>query len=134
MNKNLLIAGGVVLALILILPLLAALKGMAFVGVDSAPAGASASGSPDAAIASAPMQAPLLTAENLVGSAWNVSGYTINLGAGGVATAALPFGQVQGTWSINGATITVRAMNKTVTGTISGDQILIDGKPATRVQ
>ena len=133
MNKNLLIAGAVVLGLLLCFPLLASLKGPGPGGAPTAPE-ESAVATPLIAAPASPSQPPLWNADNLVGTAWNMSGYTVSLGAGGVASANTPLGQVQGTWTVSGSAITVSAMGKVATGEISGDQILFNGQPATRAQ
>lgn len=133
MNKTVLIVIGVVVALLLALPALSALKS----GAGTATAPSASVGEAPAAEASKPavaVQPPLLNAGNLVGSAWSVQGITINLGAGGVASAQTPIGPVQGTWTVEGANLTVKAMGRTAVGQISGDQILIDGQPIQRVQ
>lgn len=126
MNKNVLIAAGVVLALFLALPLAAKLK-QGGGGAASTPAGESAAPAD-------PNQPPYWNASNLPGTAWNAGGYTINLDAGGVASASTPIGLVSGTWTVNGSTLTVSAMGRTINAQISGDQILVEGKPAQRAQ
>jgi len=137
-NKPLLIGAGILVVLVLSVPLLASLKTGAGGGggaASSAESGSAAgTGAASGSTAPAALQPPLLTAENLVGSAWTMSGYQVSLGAGGVATANTPFGQVSGTWSVNGSTLTISAMGRTENAQISGDQILVGGQPATRVQ
>lgn len=137
MNKGLLIGFGIVLAVILSYPFVMQMSanqggGARPAATGSAPtAGQSA---PAPAPAAAP-QPPLLNAQNLVGTAWNVQGFTVELQSGGVAQAAgTPLGTIRGTWSVSGSTFTVQAMGRTVTAQISGDQILHDGKPIARVR
>lgn len=128
MNKNVLIVAGVVLALFLSLPILAKLK----TGAEGGGATVESGAAPDAA--AAPLLPPALNAGNLAGSAWNVKGITVQLGAGGVATANTPIGAMSGEWSVDGATLTVKAAGREVKAQISGDQLLVDGQPAQRVQ
>ena len=84
----------------------------------------------------APMAAPLLNAGNLVNTVWSMDGATVTLLGGGQLTAkhpSLPM-SISGTWSVNGASLTVVAMGQTKTATISGNDILIGGKPAQRMK
>jgi hypothetical protein len=134
-NKTVLIVIGVVVVLLLALPALSALKsGAGHLPVPSSSNGDAPAAAGEAAQPAVALQPPLLNAGNLVGSAWSVKGFTISLGAGGVASAQTPIGQVQGTWVVEGANLTVKAMGRTAVGQISGDQILIDGQPIQRVQ
>jgi len=128
-NKNLLIGGAVVLVLFLSLPLLASFKGA---GGGSTSAPSADSPTPAAAAPVTLGLPPTWNNENLVGTSWNVSGYVVNLGAGGVASATTPFGQVQGTWNVSGSAMTVKAMGQEKVGQISGDQIIFEGKAAQR--
>ncbi len=127
MNKNILIGAGIVIALILALPLAAKLKQGG--GGDGA-----ATTTTESAAPAASGQAPSWNAGNLPGTAWVVSGYTVNLEPGGVASASTPFGQVTGSWAVNGSTLQVKAMGREINAQISGDQILVDGTPAQRAQ
>jgi hypothetical protein len=128
-NKNILIGAAIVIALILALPLAAKLK-QGGAGSDagtpaptSEPAGPTRAG-----------QAPYWNAGNLPGTSWVVSGYTVNLQPGGVASASTPFGQITGSWAVNGSTLNVKAAGQEINAQISGDQILVDGTPAQRAQ
>lgn len=128
-NKTVWIVVGVVIALVASVPLLAQLKkGM---GGSAAPAASSTEAPAASATA---IQPPLLNASNLVGTAWSAKGYTVQLGAGGVATANTPFGAVSGTWTVDGTKVTISAMGRTIVGQISGDQLLVDGQPVPRAQ
>lgn len=124
MNKGILIGAGVVLAIFLLLPLAAQLKkqGTAAGGAESTPAAAGA------------LAPPAWNADNLPGTAWVVSGVTVQIQSGGTASAMTPIGQVSGTWTVNGSNLTVSAMGRTINAQISGDQILVDGEPAQRAQ
>lgn len=126
MNKNILIATGVVLVIFLALPLAAKLK--------TGGGGGAATSSGEAGAAIDTSQPPYWNAGNLPGTAWNAGGYTINLDAGGVASANTPIGAVSGTWTVSGSTLTVSAMGRTINAQIAGDQILVDGKPAERAR
>jgi len=150
MNKNLLIGAGVVIGLVLALPLLAALKNN--VGFQSAPerssggGGGSANALDDAPRAgSAPSPAPVATgpardASTLPGTGWKISGFNVELQPGGTAVAkGTPLGDISGTWSVSGSTVTVTASHpvigtRTTNAQISGNQILVDGKPVERVR
>ena len=87
--------------------------------------------------------APLLNATNLANTAWNIPikgmPVTFNLLPGGTLKAVAPvLGELQGTWSVDGATLTVSAVYQgkpqTMTAKIAGNNILVDGKPVQRVQ
>lgn len=95
------------------------------------------------------LEPPLIDANNIVNSKWQVTikGFpvTVTFQAGGQAIGESPMlkrftgqDQVPVTWSISGAelTLTASAMGKTQTGKlkISGNNILVEGKPATRLQ
>lgn len=139
MNKGLIIGFGIVLAVILSYPFVIQMGGNQPGGArPAAKPAASAPPAPASAPAAAPAaapQPPLLNAQNLVGTAWNVQGFTVELLAGGVAQAAgTPLGTIRGNWSVSGSTFTVQAMGRTVNAVISGDQILHDGKPIARVR
>jgi len=100
------------------------------------------------AIASVPNDPPLLNAVNLVDSKWalKIEGFSVKvtLKAGGVAEAEhkIRFGGVPnpltGTWSVDGATLTVNAVvrDKPVSQSahISGNDIYLEGKKAQRLQ
>lgn len=85
-------------------------------------------------------QPPLLNAQNLANSVWQMKvdkfDVRIQLFAGGsaLATAAgLPMA-IQGTWSVNGASLNITAMGKSESAQIVGDQIMVNGVPAQRIQ
>ena len=92
---------------------------------------------PAVAIPGAPA---FLDATNLVNTTWlinvdKIGPVTVYLQPGGVATAAaagLP--QIAGTWTVNGTTLSVSAMGKTLSAQIVGDQLLADGKPVQRIR
>jgi hypothetical protein len=128
-NKTVLIVAGVVLALFLSVPVLAKLKA----NQGAAPAAETAISGDSAPPAA--LQPPLLDAASLTGSSWMIKGYTITLGPGGQASVAgTPLGTVTGTWSVSGSTLSAGAMGRNFTAQISGDQIIVDGQPAQRVQ
>jgi hypothetical protein len=83
-----------------------------------------------------PQGPPPLDPRSLEGSVWSAEGATIYLFAGGKATAqhpALPT-QIEGTWSVNGNTLTVSAMGQSMSATINGNQIIAQGKQITRIR
>lgn len=134
MNKNVLIGAAVVIALFLSLPLLANLKKPA--GGGYAGGGASSEMTTESAsVTPASGGAPSWNAGNLPGTVWSIKGYTVTMGAGGQASmAGTPVGTVNGTWAVNGSKLTLSAMGRTIDAQISGDQILVNGEAAQRVQ
>lgn len=85
-------------------------------------------------------QPPLLNAQNLANSVWKMKieqyDVQVQLFAGGsaLATAAgLPMA-IQGSWSVNGANLVIKAMGKTQSVKIVGDQLMVNGAPAQRVR
>ena len=85
-------------------------------------------------------QPPLLNAQNLANSVWQMKvdkfDVRIQLFAGGsaLATAAgLPM-QIPGTWSVNGDTLNISAMGKSQSVKIVGDQLMVNGAPVQRIQ
>jgi hypothetical protein len=89
------------------------------------------------------LQPPKLNASNLANTTWNITieGFpvTVTFLPGGAATANSPLvGTLQGSWSVNGSDLNVKAVafgkEQSATVKISGDQILVEGKPAQRVK
>lgn len=133
MNKNILIGAAVVLAIFLALPLVAGLKKSA----DSGGGSAASSEMPVESTGSTGTSgaAPTWNAGNLPGTVWSIKGYTVTMGAGGQASmAGTPLGTVSGNWVVNGSKLTLSAMGRTIDAQISGDQILVNGEAAQRVQ
>ena len=134
MNKNILIGAAVVLAIFLALPLVAGLKKSTN---DGGASGAASSEMPVESTGSAggAGAAPTWNAGNLPGTVWSIKGYTVTMGAGGQASmAGTPLGTVNGNWTVNGSKLTLSAMGRTIDAQISGDQILVNGEAAQRVQ
>ena len=81
-----------------------------------------------------------LTRESLVGTAWQMpGGLAIRLRRGGVLSTWVPgtgkgVKVFEGTWSVQGATLTLTAKDVTRTAEIAGDQLLVEGKPAQRLE
>jgi hypothetical protein len=147
-DKKLILGVALVLVFLLGFPLLpAALKAL-----QSPPAASQdesgtfeAPGAAPAATQAVPsaLTAPALTAQNLVGSAWQIDTQygpvTAYLNAGGVASATHPaFGALSGTWQVNGSALIVTAnvlgQTQTIQCAISGTQVLYNGKPVQRLQ
>ena len=88
------------------------------------------------------LEPPRLNATNLVNTQWQMTiqgiTATVTFNAGGVAVAQTPIGVIQGSWTVNGADLTVSgaAMGKSFTNTvkISGDQIIVDNVPVKRLK
>jgi len=115
-------------------------------GAATAPpaSGASAAPKPQTPPPSAPASsgvAPVWNASNLVNTAWavpvkGVGNVSLEFLAGGQVRGSVPGlpMQVSGTWQVNGTSITVVAMGKTVSAQIVGDQIMADGQAAQRTR
>lgn len=162
MNKGLLIGFGVVVALVLAFPLLAAFVKQARESGGNAGTGRAAPAQDERRPAdarqeprqpapqpAAPAQAPMLNAQNLVGTTWAVNTemgrVLINLQAGGVAIAQHPLVQqltgqdsIQGTWSVSGsqlhAAVTAMGQTQRIVCEIRGDRIFYQGQEIQRVR
>lgn len=146
MDKKVIIAVVVIAVAAVAIPLLSKVASNQPAANPAAADKAADGGAP--AAASAPAAAPALTADALANTRWSlkIQGIPVTVAflPGGKATATAPILKavagsetVEGTWAINGATLTLTAMAKgeSQTGTfqISGDQILVDGQPAQRL-
>lgn len=152
-NKTIVITVVVLLAAVLGLPALIS----AGKGGGVAKARTESSAQPKAAKPPEPVVPdvpPTLNAGNLAGSQWQVpvddGTITVTLNGGGQATSTAPpkyaalvkqftgSDTIQGTWAVSGSTLTVTAsaMGRTekVECKISGDQIYVKGRPATRLR
>ena len=81
-------------------------------------------------------QPPMLNAQNLVNSVWEIQGARVTLLSGGklkVNHPAVPV-PIDGTWSVRGSTLTVSAMGKTETAQIVGHDIVASGTSIRRIQ
>jgi len=145
MDKKVII--GIVVAVVVVLGAVPLLSKAKQGGGGEAPA---AAGAPSAAA-----DAPLLNASNLTGTAWEVKpgdfpiAVTVNLNAGGKVVATVPAAfapiaekmigasTLNGTWSVEGAKLTISIIVKdkaeTVVCDIVGDKIVVDGKEAKRL-
>jgi hypothetical protein len=159
MNKGLLVGFAVILVLLLGLPMMNTLKQN--VGAPSATPASSevaAPGSDEVAQplaqlppdpqpemqASPPPPVPqMLTAQDLVGSAWEVNtqygAIQVQLNAGGQATASHPMaGAMNGSWQVSGNQVVVTAsfMNQTqrVVAQVCGTTLCVDGAPLRRLR
>ncbi|HUW59669.1 MAG TPA: hypothetical protein VMZ06_01585 [Candidatus Bathyarchaeia archaeon] len=144
MNKSVIVAIVVIAAIVVGVPLIA--KVMQSSGSSSGSTDSNAAGS-DAAPAAT--TAPALDANSLTNSQWSMKvdkvTLTVTFLPNGVLQAQSPMlkvlvgtDTVGGTWAVNGANlnITATAGDQTVSETaiISGDQILVKGNPAKRLQ
>jgi hypothetical protein len=143
MDKKVIIAIVVIAVAALAIPLLSKVAS----NQPAAPAGKAATDKA-APTAAAPTAAPALNADTLANTKWSLKikgiPVTVSFMAGGKATASAPILKalagsetVEGTWTVEGANLTLTAMAKGQAQTgkfqISGDQILVDGQPAQRL-
>jgi hypothetical protein len=98
----------------------------------SAPAQAAA-GMAAPAPASQPAGAPL-TKETIVGKKFSKNGMEFGFEKDGALKVGMGGVTVDGTWSIDGNTVTVAAMGKEYKAEISGSQLLVQGEPLQPVQ
>ena len=75
-----------------------------------------------------------LTAETIAGTTWTADGATVLFLAGGVLKIYADNEEVEGTWYVEGNTITVSVMDEEETGQIEGDTIIINGTELERVE
>ncbi len=131
MDKKPLLIGGAVIVVFLVLPIVMQAVQMA--------------GPPPAVAAPTTLEPPLLNAQNLVGSMWEVEPrkgvkVSVTLNSGGTATAftANPLVKqlagtdtLSGTWSVDGAALNVsthfQGKDLSTKLTISGDKVYADG-------
>ena len=135
MNKSVVIAVVVIAALALGLP---ALSKLSRKPAEVVPAPASADAKPEASVSAAPAPAlaPAADAQTFVGSTWSIKGATVALQANGAASVRHPSVPMpmQGTWSLAANTLTVSVMGQSYTVQVSGDKLMLDGKPVERAQ
>jgi len=144
MNKNVIVAIVVIAAIVVGVPLIAKVMQSSGTSGSAGPGGAGSEGAAPVATA-----APALDANSLTNSVWLMKvdkvTLTVTFLPGGALQAQSPMlkvlvgtDTVGGTWTVNGANlnITATAGDKTVseTAVISGDQILVKGNPAKRLQ
>ena len=86
---------------------------------------------PEPEPAAAPGTGPDLNAETIVGTEWQYLVYKFKFEADGKLVVN---GVIPGTWAIEGDTLTVSAAGQTFKAKLKGDQLLIDDKPATRIE
>jgi hypothetical protein len=89
------------------------------------------------------LEPPRLTAQSLENTQWSISikGFPVTmtlLPGGQLKAEAMGMGQLSGTWSVSGADLTVSAQvgaqMQSQTAKISGDKILVNGKPVQRLR
>lgn len=151
MNKSVLVAIVVIAAIVVGVPLVAKVMQSSGASSGAADTASGSDAAPAADAAPAPTAAPGYDAASLTNTQWSIKiegvpvPLTVTFLANGVLQAQSPMlravvgsDTVGGTWSVNGANLNIAATagSKTVseTAVISGDQILLKGKPAQRLQ
>lgn len=150
MNKSVIVAIVVIAAIVVGIPLIAKVMQSSNTSSGSPEAaGSEAGASGTEAVAPAATAAPALDANSLTNTQWAIKfdkiTLTVTFLPGGVLQAQSPMlkvlvgtDTVGGTWAVNGANLNISATagDKTVSETaiISGDQILVKGSPAKRLQ
>jgi len=144
MDDKMRIAIVVIVIFVLAIPILGKLAKESSSGEEAATTDA-----PAAKKAEPVLEPPLLNAANIVNTKWQVSisgiSVTVTFLANGQAIGESPMlklytgeSQLPVSWTIEGAdlTLTASAKGKTQSGKckISGNNILVEGKPATRLQ
>jgi heat shock protein HslJ len=77
-----------------------------------------------AAPAAAP--GPAIDAKTIIGTKWNVAGYTLAFQENGVVKIN---DDTEGTWKIDGNKLTIEASGTTYDATLEGDKIMYEGSP-----
>ncbi len=99
----------------------------------AAPAEPAAAAEPSGSATEAAAGVPL-TVETIVGTSWDAEGKILTFEKDGVLKVKLGEMEVEGTWSIEGTTLSAGAMGQSVTAALDGDKIMIDGQELPRVQ
>lgn len=126
LNKGLVVGTIIIVVVLLGLPLLGQMAKQSNAG-EAAPAGA-----PGEAPKAPELKSPVWNNGNLGGTKWSYMMHTLSMEPGGAGKLSGPMYNGEGTWNIEGnkITITVPSLNKSITGTISGEEFLDDkGKP-----
>ena len=154
MSKNVIVAIVVIAAIVVGVPLIAKVmqsSNSSSGSTDSGAAGSEAAAPGTDSAAPVATSAPALDANSLINTQWSIKiegvpvPLTVSFLANGVLQAQSPMlkalvgtDTVGGTWAVNGANLNISATagDKTVSETaiISGDQILVKGSPARRLQ
>jgi hypothetical protein len=150
MNKSVIVAIVVIAAIVVGVPLIAKVMQSSNSSSGSTDSAGSETGASDSLSATpAAIVAPALDANSLSNTQWAIKfdkiTLTVTFLPGGVLQAQSPMlkvlvgtDTVGGSWSVNGANLNISATagDKTVSETaiISGDQILVKGSPARRLQ
>lgn len=144
MNKSVIIAIVVIVVLAVGTPSAIKLMRKPAPSDPAVPAAPAAAPAPDAAPAATPAPAeaapaaalePPADAKVFVGTTWTIKGASVTFKENNVASVkhpALPM-PVDGTWSIAGNVLTIGVMGKSYTAQVSGDKLMLDGKPIERV-
>lgn len=145
MNKTVVIVIVVIAVVVIGLPL----GGKLMQSSNSSEAAPEGSAAVAGSEATAEVKPPALDANSLANTVWSMkvdkATLTVTLQPGGTLIAQSPMlkiiagtDTVSGTWSVSGSNLTITAVagGKSVseTAVISGDQILIKGNPAKRIQ
>jgi hypothetical protein len=77
----------------------------------------------------------VITAETLVGTKWSFQGMTVSFDSGSTFSVDAGGGEtIEGTWRIDGNTLTVSIMGEETAAEIQGDKIYVDGNELSRVE
>lgn len=146
MNKSVIVAIVVIAAIVVGVPLIGKVMQSSNSSSGSADSGAAGA---DSAAAPAATAAPALDANSLTNTQWSMKiqkvSLTVTFLPNGVLQAQSPMlkalvgtDTVGGTWAVDGANLNISATagDRTVaeTAVISGDQIIVKGSPAKRLQ
>jgi len=146
MNKSVVVAIVVIAAIVVGVPLIA--KVMQSSGTSSGGSADTGTAGSDSS-APAPTAAPALDSNSLMNTVWSMRvdkvTLTVTFLPGGALQAQSPMlkaligtDTVGGSWAVNGANLNITAVagdqQVSETAVISGDQILVKGTPAKRIQ
>jgi hypothetical protein len=81
-----------------------------------------------------PSSGASLNSETMVGTKWSYQGTSLSFDSDGKLTIAAGDETIEGTWSLDGDTITVEVMGEEHTAQIDGDTITVDGNTIERVE
>ncbi len=77
----------------------------------------------------------VITSETIVGTKWSFQGMSVTFTSGSTLTVDVGGGEtVDGTWRIDGNTLTVTVMGDDIAAEIKGDKVYVEGNELTRVE